>query len=157
MTRSGRNARQSLTHSDKCLSAPDKDINMVFFVIYLCLENHFAAFDDFHEQPRTYDGFGFEGLVDLPHKITQMDDERRSIPILCAHLHKITHMDDKRRRIPILYMPTFTKLHTWTTNDEGYLYYTHGKKVREHLLCYEGKLWTIIFLLSKYVLTKLFS
>ena len=31
------------------------------------------------------------------------------------------------------------------------------KKVREHLLCYEGKLWTIIFLQSKYVLTKLFS
>ena len=31
------------------------------------------------------------------------------------------------------------------------------KKVREHLLCYEGKLLTIIFLLSKYVLTKLFS
>ena len=31
------------------------------------------------------------------------------------------------------------------------------KKVREHLLCYEGKLWTIIFLQYKYVLTKLFS
>ena len=31
------------------------------------------------------------------------------------------------------------------------------KYVREHLLCYEGKLWTIIFLQSKYVLTKLFS
>ena len=32
------------------------------------------------------------------------------------------------------------------------------KKVREHLLCFEGKLWTIIFLQSKYyVLTKLFS
>ena len=31
------------------------------------------------------------------------------------------------------------------------------KKVREHLLCYEGKLWTMIFLQSKYVLTKLFS
>ena len=31
------------------------------------------------------------------------------------------------------------------------------KKVREHLLCYEGKLWTIIFLQSKYVLEKSFS
>ena len=31
------------------------------------------------------------------------------------------------------------------------------KKVREHLLCYEGKLGTIIFLQYKYVLTKLFS
>ena len=31
------------------------------------------------------------------------------------------------------------------------------KKVREHLLCYEGKLWTNIFLQSKYVLTKLFN
>ena len=35
--------------------------------------------------------------------------------------------------------------------------YTHGKKVREHLLCYEGNLWTIIFIQSKYVFTKLFS
>ena len=31
------------------------------------------------------------------------------------------------------------------------------KKVREHLLCYEGKLWTKCFLQSKYVLTKLFN
>ena len=31
------------------------------------------------------------------------------------------------------------------------------KKVREHLLCYEGKLWAIIFKKSKYALTKLVS
>ena len=31
------------------------------------------------------------------------------------------------------------------------------KKVREHPLCYEGKLWTSIILQSKYVVTKLFS
>ena len=29
--------------------------------------------------------------------------------------------------------------------------------MREHFLCYEGKLWTKIFLQSKYVLTKLFT
>ena len=34
--------------------------------------------------------------------------------------------------------------------------YTHGKKVREHLVCYECKLWTNIFQLSKNVLAKLF-
>ena len=38
--------------------------------------------------------------------------------------------------------------------DDGYLYIYTWKKVREHLLCYEGKLWPIIFLQSKYVLTK---
>ena len=47
-------------------------------------------------------------------------------------------------------------------NTAGYLHVhrylnIHIAKVREHLLCYEGKLWTIIFLQSKYVLTKLFS
>ena len=31
------------------------------------------------------------------------------------------------------------------------------KKVRDHLLCYEGKLWTIIFLQFKYVSTKLLN
>ena len=30
-------------------------------------------------------------------------------------------------------------------------------KVREHLLCYEGKLWTKFVLQSKYVFTKLFN
>ena len=39
-------------------------------------------------------------------------------------------------------------------SDFFILMYTHGKKVREHLLCYDGKLLNIIFLLSKYVLTK---
>ena len=29
--------------------------------------------------------------------------------------------------------------------------------MREHFLCYEGKLWTKFFLQSKYVLTKLFT
>ena len=33
----------------------------------------------------------------------------------------------------------------------------HMEKVRGHPLCYEGKLWTFIFLQSKYVLTKLFN
>ena len=31
------------------------------------------------------------------------------------------------------------------------------KKVREHLLCYEGKLWTKFLLQFNYVLTKLFN
>ena len=38
-----------------------------------------------------------------------------------------------------------------------FVIYTHGKKVREHLLCYEGKLRTKVFLYFKNVLTKLFN
>ena len=57
------------------------------------------------------------------------------------------------------------KYSLWTCQKEtvalaclsfGQYLYT-WKKVREHLLSYEGKLWSIIFLLSKYLLTKLFS
>ena len=39
----------------------------------------------------------------------------------------------------------------------SYLTIHMEKKVREHLLCYEGKLLTYLFLQSKSVLTKLFS
>ena len=31
------------------------------------------------------------------------------------------------------------------------------KKVREHLLCLEGKIWTKLFLQSNYIITKLFN
>ena len=43
----------------------------------------------------------------------------------------------------------------WSTIVLLFLY--TWKKVREHLLCYEGKLRTNIFLHSKNVVTKLFS
>ena len=46
----------------------------------------------------------------------------------------------------------FNLIHCSRKNIVLYIY--TWKKVREHLLCYEGKLWTIIFLQSKYVLTK---
>ena len=41
--------------------------------------------------------------------------------------------------------------------SEQKIYIHMEKKVREHLLCYEVKLWTKYFLQFKYLLTKLFN
>ena len=58
---------------------------------------------------------------------------------------------------PLVFKFRLTRAIMYSSHLYPLLYVYTWKQVREHLLCYEGKLWTNFFLQSKYVLTNLLN